>query len=374
LKKVVVSVTNDLTTDQRVHRHCATLVEMGYEVVLVGRKLSGSLPLEQRKYECRRMSLLFSRGPLFYMEYNFRLFLFLLFRRFNFLLSNDLDTLLPNFLISKLKSKPLVYDSHEFFTGVPELQSRPLIQKIWTRIEKAIFPKLKHVITVNQSIADLYKDLYGNSIEVVRNVPFKKVRPQVTKKEMGLPEGKKIILMQGAGINIERGAEEMVEALKLMNSDQYLFLIVGSGDVIPSLKEMVKRYKMEDKVIFIGKVPMGELMRYTVLADVGITMDKDTNVNYRYSLPNKLFDYIQCGVPVLASNLVEIRNIIEKYKVGEIISNSDPVYLSKTMVSFLNNDSKLAEYKKNALTAAEELCWEKEKIKFEQVIFNVVKA
>ncbi len=374
MKKVVVSVTNDLTTDQRVHRHCATLVEMGYDVVLVGRKLSGSLPLAQRKYECRRMSLFFSKGPLFYMEYNFRLFLFLLFHRFDFLLSNDLDTLLPNFLVSRLKSKPLVYDSHEFYTGVPELQSRPRVQKIWTRIEKFIFPKLKHVFTVNQSIADLYKNLYGNSIEVVRNVPFKKVRPQVTKKEMGLPEGKKIILMQGAGINIDRGAEEMVEALKIVNSDQYLFLIVGSGDVLPSLKEMVKRYKMEDKVVFTGKVPMDEVVRYTVLADVGITMDKDTNVNYRYSLPNKLFDYIQCGVPVLATNLVEIRNIIEKYKVGEVISNSDPLYLSKTMVDFLNNESKLAEYKKNALTAAEELCWEKEKIKFEQVISNVVKA
>ena len=374
MKKVIVSVTNDLSTDQRVNRHCEALVDMGFDVLLVGRKLKNSAPLNQRRYTCKRMRLLFSKGPLFYMEYNFRLFLFLLFRRFDFLLSNDLDTLLPNFMVSGLKSKPLVYDSHEFYTGVPELESRPGVQKIWIRIEKSIFPKLKYVLTVNQSIANLYKDLYGNSIEVVRNVPFKKILPQVTKKEMGLPEGKKIILMQGAGINVDRGAEEVIEALKMMNSGQFLFLIVGSGDVIPLLKNMVARYKMEDKVIFTGKVPMEELMRYTVLADVGVTMDKDSNVNYRYSLPNKLFDYIQCGVPVLASNLVEVRNIIEEYKVGEIVSNLEPLYLSKTIADFLNNESKLAAYKKNALTAAEELCWEKEKIKFEQLISNVVKS
>ncbi|MCX6182486.1 MAG: glycosyltransferase [Bacteroidetes bacterium] len=374
MKKVIVSVTNDLSTDQRVNRHCEALVDMGFDVLLVGRRLKTSLPLNDRRYQCVRMNLLFSKGPFFYMEYNFRLFLFLLFRRFDFLLSNDLDTLLPNFLVSRLKFKALVYDSHEFYTGVPELQSRPAVQRIWTRIEKFIFPKLKHVITVNQSIANLYKDLYGNAIHVVRNVPFKKVLSLVTKKEMGLPEGKKIILMQGAGINVDRGAEEIVEALRVLNSDQYVFLVVGSGDVIPALKEMVKRYKMEDKVIFTGKVPMEQLVRYTVLADVGVTMDKDTNVNYRFSLPNKLFDYIQCGVPVLASNLVEIRNIVEEYKVGEVVSNTEPSYLSKTISSFLNNERKLAEYKANALKAAEELCWEKEKIKFVHVITNVVKS
>lgn len=320
------------------------------------------------------MNLLFSKGPLFYMEYNFRLFLFLIFHRFDFLLSNDLDTLLPNYLVSRLKSKPLVYDSHEFYTGVPELVGRPAVQKIWTGIEKFIFPKLKYVITVNSSIAKLYTHLYGNEIAIVRNVPFKKVLPEVTKKEMNLPEGKKIILMQGAGINVDRGAEEIIEALRNLSSENFIFLIVGSGDVIFILKEMVAKYKMEDKVIFTGKVPMDQLIRYTVLADVGITMDKDTNVNYRYSLPNKLFDYIQCGIPVLASDLVEIRAIVEKYEIGEIVSNLEPSYLSKKMADFLNNESKLAGYKKNALKAAEELCWEKEKIKFEQLIANVIKA
>ena len=374
MKKVIVSVTNDLSTDQRVNRHCEALVDMGFDVLLVGRKLKNSVPLTKRRYACTRMNLLFSKGALFYAEYNFRLFLFLLFRRFAFLLSNDLDTLLPNFLVARLKSKPIVYDSHEFYTGVPELQSRPAIQKIWTKIESFIFPKLKHVITVNQSIAKLYTDLYGNSLAVVRNVPFRKTLPHVTKKEMALPEEKKIILMQGAGINVDRGAEEIIEALRLLNSESILFLIVGSGDVISLLKEMVKKYKMEDKVVFTGKVPMDHLIRYTVLADMGVTLDKDTNVNYRYSLPNKLFDYIQCGVPVLASDLVEIRAIIEQYQVGEIVSNMEPSYLSQKMANFLNNESKLAEYKRNALKAAEELCWEKEKIKFEQVISNVVKA
>ncbi|MFM7021704.1 MAG: glycosyltransferase [Flavobacteriales bacterium] len=371
MKKVIVSVTNDLSTDQRVHRHCEALVDMGFEVLLVGRKLNNSIPLTKRRYACKRMVLLFSKGPLFYMEYNVRLSLLLLFQRFDLLLSNDLDTLLPNYLLSKLKSKALIYDSHEFFTGVPELQGRPSVQKIWLRIERYVFPKLQHVVTVNESIASLYKELYGKSLSVVRNLPFRKELPVVTRKEMNLPENKKIILLQGAGINVDRGAEEIVEALRIMDSDTVVFLIVGSGDVISTLNELVAKYKMENKVIFAGKVGMDQLMRYTVLADVGLTLDKDTNINYRFSLPNKLFDYIQCGVPVLASNLVEVRNIVEQYQVGEIVSSLDPESLSMRIADFLNNESKLAEYKKNALKAAEVLCWEKEKIKFEQVISNV---
>jgi len=374
LKKVIVSVTNDLSSDQRVHRHCATLVALGFDVLLVGRQYKNSLLLPQRSYSCKRMKLWFSKGPFFYAEYNFRLFFFLLFQRFDLLLSNDLDTLLPNYLVASLRSKKLVYDSHEFYTGVPELVSRPRVQRIWLSIEKYIFPKLKYVMTVNDSIASIYKELYGISLAVVRNVPAKRPLPSVTRAQMGLPLQKKIILMQGAGINIDRGAEEIIEAMRLLSPNDYVFLIVGSGDVLPQLKKMVQDYKINEQVIFVDKVPMDVLMCYTVLADVGVTMDKDTNVNYRYSLPNKLFDYIQCGLPVLATNLLEVQKVITQHKVGAIVDDLSPKALAHSLGSFLNDDEALMACKRNAKIAAEELCWEKEKMKFEQIIRNATKV
>ena len=128
MKKIIVSVTNDLITDQRVAKICDTLLELGYEVTLVGRKLKHSTKVN-RKYNTKRFKLLFNKGALFYANYNIYLFLYLFFSRFDVLWSNDLDTLPANYLISKIKSKKIIFDSHEYFTEVPELIDRPTVKR-----------------------------------------------------------------------------------------------------------------------------------------------------------------------------------------------------------------------------------------------------
>ncbi|NVO03903.1 MAG: glycosyltransferase, partial [Bacteroidetes bacterium] len=337
MKRVIVSVTNDLSTDQRVHKTCMVLHEMGFDVTLVGRKRKSSLPLAKREYKTKRLWMIFDKGPLFYIEFTKRLFLFLLFKKADLLVSNDLDTLLPNFLIKKLKSSSLVYDSHEYFCGVPELENRPFVRNIWKTIEKWIFPKLQNVFTVNESIADLFKKEYGVDVKVVRNIPAK-IENSITKtrEELGLPLDKKIIILQGAGINIHRGAEEAVESMQFIKNA--VLYIIGSGDVLNILKNMVIDLQLEEKVKFISKLPFDQLFQYTKNADLGLTLDKDTNINYKFSLPNKLFDYIQAGVPIIASQLVEIQKIIEKYNIGAIIENHKPTTISKTINQALFDD------------------------------------
>jgi len=367
LKKAIVSVINDLVTDQRVNKNCNTLVELGFEVCLVGRKKRDSLPLPERNYRMHRMNLLFEKGLFFYAEYNFRLFLYLIFHKSDLLFSNDLDTLMPNYLTHKLKGIPIVYDSHEYFTETPELVNRKFPQGVWKRIEKWTFPKLKDVITVNKSIARLFKEKYGNEVHVVRNIPpaHGSVHP-MTKSQLGLLENTSIILLQGAGINIQRGSEELVEAMQFVENAH--LLIIGGGDVIETLKAMVEEIELSERITFIPKLPFEKLQQYTMLADIGLTIDKDTNINYRYSLPNKLFDYIQSGVPVLASPLVEIAQIIDKYQVGECIENHNPESLATKINSMINNKGQLLIYKQNCKEAAKVLNWENEKEKLIEIL------
>jgi glycosyltransferase involved in cell wall biosynthesis len=358
LKRAIVSVINDLSTDQRVHKHCVLLRQKGYHVLLIGRETASSVPLDIRDYSMYRMKLPFQKGPLFYASFNLGLLYHLLLRKADLFLSNDLDTLIPNFLVSKLREKPLIYDSHEFFTEVPELTSRPRVQDVWKSIEKWILPRLKNALTVNQSIASLYKEAYGIEMKVLRNIPqLVQLAEQPTKAELGLPLDKKIIILQGSGINMHRGAEESVEAIRYI--EDAVLLILGSGDVIPELKQMAKEHNLENRVVFKGRMPYDKMMAHTRVSDLGLSLDKDTNINYRFSLPNKLFDYIHAGIPVLGSDLVEVKRIIVDYGVGEIAISFEPENLAKQMQQMLTSP-KTDEWKHNAIKARAELNWEKE--------------
>ncbi len=370
MKKAIVSVINDLATDQRVHKTCMCLHKLGFEVLLVGRQLAGSLPVNDRVYKTHRMDLFFTKGVLFYLEFHIRLFFFLLFKPADLLVANDLDTLLPNFIHAKLKGAKLVYDTHEYFCFVPELIHRPLKQKTWLALEKLIFPKLKTIITVNDSIAETYQNEYGRKLHVIKNVPAKSnfildAGEQKTKEELGLPLDKKIVILQGAGINVNRGAEEMIEAMHYITDA--VFLIVGSGDVVEELKLKVLLLKLEKKVFFIKKIPFKEMLQYTRVSDIGISLDKDNSLNYYFSLPNKLFDYFHSGIPVLVSPLVEIKRILLEFQAGEMIENHDPKHIAEKINYMLSSENKMIEWKANAKLAAEKYCWENEEIKLIEI-------
>ncbi|MCR5014556.1 MAG: glycosyltransferase [Bacteroidales bacterium] len=359
MKRVIVSVINDLVTDQRVNKSCLTLQKMGYDVLLVGRKQRKSPPMDQRTYASHRMRLLFEKGPLFYAEYNIRLFFFLLFHRAQLLLSNDLDTALPNYFVSKMKGIPMIYDSHEYFTETPELVGRPRVQKVWKRIEGFVVPRLKEMITVCDSIADLFHEKYGVTCHVIRNIPPRASLPEkVQRSALDLPEDKHLLVLQGSGINIQRGAEELVEAMRYL--DDCFLMIIGGGDVLPMLKEMVGQWHLEDRVRFLPRMPYSKMMQYTQLAEFGFVLDKDTNLNYRFCLPNKLFDFIQAGVPVVASHLVEVEKIIRKYDIGTFIADHDPKTIAETIRQGLGDEGRREVWQHGLALAAEELCWENE--------------
>jgi glycosyltransferase involved in cell wall biosynthesis len=357
--KVIVSVINDLSTDQRVHKVCSFLVDRGYEVLLVGRKKRDSVPMGRRPYATHRMRMVFEKGPLFYAFFNLRLFFFLLVRRSSILLSNDLDTLLPNYLVSRLKRRRLVYDSHEYFTEVPELVSRPKVRAVWERIERFVFPKLRTVYTVNKSIAGKYANKYGIELKVVRNVsPLWQPGAVPSKQELGIPDNRHILIMQGAGLNIHRGIEEAISMMHHL--EQTVLLLVGDGDIIPQMKERVRTENLQEKVLFFGKRPYAELMYFTFHADLGLSLDQPTNANYEFSLPNKVFDYIHTATPVICSDVIEVATIVRRHDVGLVLTDFDPQHMAAVLGDLLQNEARMEELKAHCRKAAALENWEKE--------------
>jgi len=369
-RRVIVSVTNDLSTDQRVKKVCESLLKLDLEILLIGRNLPDSRSIK-RPYKYIRMNLLFNKGALFYAEYNLRLFLILLFSKVDVYHSNDLDTLLANYLASIIRRKPIVYDSHEYFTGVPEIQNKTFVKKVWTTIENHIFPKLKHIFTVNQSIATLYEEQYGKELKIVRNIPRKKTWTiDKSKQQLGLPENKRIIITQGAGINTDRGMEEALEAMLFLKD--VCFVIIGNGDVIPKLKKRTLELNLEKSVIFKDKMPYEEMMLFTQHAEIGLSLDKNTNINYKLSLPNKIFDYIHAGVPILASKIKEVEAVITKHRIGLFIENHEPKHIAQQIEKALDENLKF-KYQKNIKNAALQLNWENEEKNLVEVYKKIAK-
>jgi glycosyltransferase involved in cell wall biosynthesis len=208
------------------------------------------------------------------------------------------------------------------------------------------------------------------NVRVVRNIPeIKTFSPVRNRADIRLPSDKFIMILQGAYIDPDRGALEALQSLEYL--DDVLLLIIGSGREMPLLKEMAAKPIYKDKVMILDKMPFAELMQYTMNADLGLTLDKPLHLNYKFSLPNKLFDYIHAGTPVLASDLPELNRIITQYKVGFLIEKTTPEHIAAA-VNEIRNSLSLEEAKLACSKAKQELNWQNEEKVLKEIFSQVL--
>lgn len=359
--KVLVSVFNNLYTDQRVEKVCKTLSENGYQIELIGNNWGG-LPEMKRPYPFSRITLQSQTLKLAYPEFNWKLYFELLKKadQNTILLANDLDTLLANWLVSKKLNIPLVFDSHEIFTEMPAINGR-FTQKLWRALQKAIVPKLKWMMTASESYADWFVKTYGiNRPIVVQNFPLKVANPQ----DDAEIHSKKIILYQGV-INPSRGLDKMIKAMQNIQNAE--FWICGDGPRKEEYVALTKTLALDGKVKFLGKILPEKLREITRKADVGLSIEENNGLSYYYSMPNKVSDYIQQRVPVVVSDFPEMRKVVDRFKVGEKITHHNE--LSSKIQTVLNHGKQY--YKEPLDAAAAELCWENEQPKLLQLFKEV---
>lgn len=360
-KRIVISVANDLASDQRVLKVANSLYENGFDVLLVGIKLPNSPPIDL-PFETKPMRLIFNKKALFYVEFNVRLFFLLIRSKSDIYLSSNTDTLLANYYAAKFTKTKLIFDAQEIFPQKPEFQHRKFAQKIWTKIESSIFPKLRNTYTVSQTISDYYRRLYRTRMNVVRNVPyFQKVTDE--KGKFFIPN-KKIIIYQGA-ISVGRGLEWAIEAMLYVNKDA-LLVIIGDGDEKQKLVQKVVNMQLMTRVTFFGRKQPNELFRYTKGADIGLCLLDNLNVNSCCSMPDCIFDYLRAGVPVLATDCPEISDFVSVYNTGVLIDHYEPKFLAQTINNMLENRIDTSRF----YGLAQKNCWENE----EKILLKIVKG
>lgn len=359
-KKIFVAVTNDISTDYRVHKICNYLVSKNFSVTVYGRVLPNTLQVK-RDYKIIRKKHIFNHNFLFYTEYNIRLFFHLIFRKNNYILSNDLDTLPACYFVSRFKNLELIYDSHELFSEGPELQGRKFVQKFWRKLEDYFLPKIKKSYTVSQSISEFYDKKYHNKMGVIRNIPFKNDDQEI--EQVRFPTNNKTILYQGV-LNPGRGIKPMIKALHFIDSLD--LIIIGYGKVEEELKAFVIKEKMEKRVHFLGRISREKLANYTKIATLGMVLEEPLGLSFQFSLPNKLFDYIHAELPIIAGNLSEISRVIKNFNVGVIVEDYSPEKIAKKINELLQNEPLISEIKRNQKIAKEELCWENESEKLDK--------
>ncbi len=355
---ITISATSDIVTDQRVLRVAEYFHSMDYSVTLVGRMHKSSFPCDDLPFRVKRFNMLFRKGFLFYKFFNIRLFFYLLSVKTDVLWANDLDTLLPNFMVSRLKRKQLIYDAHEYFTGVPELKDHGFNWRVWKTIERMILPRIDRMVTVNSSIAALYRDEFGVDPLVVRNYGRKPDVMPESRTILGIGKDDLLVVLQGTGINRGRGGCELVKAISY--SDGVYLLVIGSGSAIDDMKKQVMQLDLQDRVTFMGPVKWERMIACTMMADIGVSLDSGSCPNYLYSLPNKIFDYMNAGLAVIATDLPEVSGVINSSGCGIIINNNDPQEIADAIKRLKNDRDLLLSLKKNSVKAGTKYFWEDE--------------
>jgi len=355
LKRIFFTVTNDLTYDQRMHRICSSIANNGFDVTLVGRQLKNSLPLEKKAFTQKRLRCFFNKGFLFYLEYNTRLFFYLLTGKMDAICAIDLDTILPCLFVSRLKKLTRIYDAHEYFTELKEVHTRPFVQKIWLGIERFAIPCFKYGYTVSGGLAEAFKENYQRDYLVIRNLPVLHRNDVNESRE-------KTLLYQGA-VNEGSGFEYLIPAMKTI---PYKLIVCGDGNFMEELKLLIREHQVQDKVELKGMVLPRGLPGYTQKASLGIGISEKEGLNQFMALPNKFFDYMHGGLPQLAMQFPEYEKVNSQFQIAVLIDSLQPEVISNTINSIMQNDELLKQMENNCLKAREVYCWQSEEKKLIQ--------
>lgn len=358
--KVLITFLGNINYDTRCKNLYDTLSANNYDVEFLGFDwLTEGFKETHEKISIIKLRKGFLSIP-FYLKFIWHLKIKLLTSKANLIFAEDIYTLPFTVMFGKIKRARIYYDSRELFGYLAGLKDKKLKQLFWKWIEKFFIRKADFVIVTGTMDAEFLKNEYGiKKIILLRNLPsyYKPDLQLDLHSHLRIDKSKKIILYQGVILK-GRGIEKVFSAL---NELPYcVFVIAGGGQFEQYYRKLAEEMNVSEKVFFLGKLTQEELPKVTASADVGVALIENLSKSYYYALPNKLFEYIMAELPVIVSNLPQMKDIIDKYDVGYAVEFDNKSEFINTIIK-LTEDKNLYESKKqNCHIASQELNWEKE--------------
>jgi len=284
------------------------------------------------------------------------------------LIGHDLDAL-PAAVRAKLSlGAPLIYDAHELFPDMTAVDRPQYELRGWIRHEGKLIRHADGVLAVTPSRAQVMAERFGIPVpRVIRNVPEATAKQPVFDLSEGLPPSNHIVFYSG-NMQRARGLEQAIAALARL--ENCVLVVMGSGDdsYVQGLRALATETGVRDRVVFRAPVRPHEVVAVTAGADVGVVLNRNVSLNNYLSLPNKVFEYVVAGVPVVTSDSPDMTELVRRYEVGETCDPEDPDDIARAIQSVLDDSERL---RANARKAAPELTWERESNEFLRAVHDL---
>jgi glycosyltransferase involved in cell wall biosynthesis len=388
--KVCMHVLECLRTDtDRVLREAVALVEEGFAVSIVDIEGERSCPAEEDIHGIHVKHIIMPGWFNYSWRFNpwflvmamwmlLRCVLRLVQTPADIYHVHDAKALPACFIAASLRRKPLIFDAHELPLAETTIRWRGL-GRVSRHLLAAMVPHCAGLITVSPPIAhEMSKRYHYPKVSLVRNILAYKAVPRSDRlrQHLGLGPEARIALYQG-NIQPNRRLDKLVRAAAFLEQNTVLVLM-GRGIVSTSaeLEALASREGVADRVKILPPVPYKELLEWTASADIGlIVFSPDQSLNIKMCLPNKLFEYLMAGLPILATPLDAVADVLSTYSVGRIVPSLKPEDIGAAINEMLSDRDSLASMRRNALEVVQhELCWEKESqqlIRLYQDIFTM---
>ena len=277
--------------------------------------------------------------------------------------AHDLNALPVAWLSSRVMKGKLVYDSHELWLDRTRLKKRSRFNRFLVRaIELFLTRGTDAMIAASESYATLLSHRYNiPQPTVILNAPgyCPVERSRILRDELDIPKGDRILLYIGR-ITYYRGLEEVIQSIQYLRHCVLVMMGYEAAEYVAGLKKLITDQGVSDRVRFFGMVPYQEVVRCAASADIGVAIIKNAGLSYYYTSPNKVFQCMAAGLPVVASNFPDMKKVIEGYNLGVTCDPDNPGEIANAINYVLSDEDRYNEMRSNALEAAKIFNWENE--------------